>query len=179
MSVLAQLLRGAFPSTATLTSFVSFSRMQETDAVIRRSGRRSSFQTDSEDATAIYDIVNEAVILFGPNIESNLKASLLLLGQQKGGFGVDSESVTPLGKAIFAVLEELLGRDFTEDDRRAWKSFLRLFCTYLRVGINASRGGNTGLSSQRFARSSFAGTPLARASATNAGFQGAPLAASL
>jgi hemoglobin-like flavoprotein len=79
------------------------------------------FRSSRVTAHAKHDVkmVDGAVDLLGPNIEI-LTDILIELGIEHTRFGVQASFYPPVGQALIATLEELLGDKFTSDLKNSW-----------------------------------------------------------
>jgi len=83
----------------------------------------------------LYNMMDTAVDLLGPELET-LKEDLIEQGEKHARFGVDPASLNVMVNSVEAVLEEVLGDQFTEHDRKAWREVDELFCLFMRIGMN-------------------------------------------
>lgn len=79
-------------------------------------------------------MVDRAVGLLGPDIEL-LTEILMELGLQHHKFGVESSFYPPMGQALIATMEELLGDKFKAETKEAWSE------CYQAMGYDMMRGG--------------------------------------
>jgi hemoglobin-like flavoprotein len=93
--------------------------------------RNSSFIAHSKHYVKMVD---RAVGLLGPDIEL-LTEILMELGLQHHKFGVESSFYPPMGQALIATMEELLGDKFNVETREAWSE------CYQAMGYDMMRGG--------------------------------------
>ena len=79
-------------------------------------------------------MIDLAVGFLGPDLDP-LKEDLLDLGQRHIGYGVRSEYLPVMERAVMYAMEELLDDKFTKDDRNSWRSVFQFMITNMKKGM--------------------------------------------
>lgn len=85
-------------------------------------------------ARQMVDMIDMAVGFLGPDLDP-LTEDLIDLGKRHIGYGVESEYLPVMERAVVYTLEELLGNGFTRDDRNAWGVIFHFMITHMVAGM--------------------------------------------
>jgi hemoglobin-like flavoprotein len=116
-----------------VAALVFYQRLFEMDPTVR-----PLFKTDIElQAAKLMDMLAAALSLL--ERPGELTSVLEDLGARHVGYGVKTEHYTTVGEALLAMLESVLGDDFTIETRRAWTELYGLIAeTMLRGAAHAA-----------------------------------------
>jgi len=70
----------------------------------------------------------------GPDLDP-LKDDLIDLGKRHIGYGVKSEYLPVMERAVMFAMEEILADHFTKDDRNAWQVVFHFMITHMVTGM--------------------------------------------
>lgn len=116
-----------------VAALVFYQRLFELDPALR-----PLFKTDIElQAGKLIDMLASALSLL--ERPGDLTSILEDLGARHAGYGVKTEHYATVGMALLAMLENVLGGDFTAETRRAWTDLYGLISeTMLRGAAHAA-----------------------------------------
>lgn len=92
-------------------------------------------------ARMVFEMIDYAIGFLGPDLEP-LKEDLMEQGRRHVDYGVKPEALLVMGQAVLLALDKLLGADFSNKDRDAWKTVLNIFYCYMRMGMNEASAAN-------------------------------------
>lgn len=106
---------------------------------------RSLFRfTESEDvkvnpmfaqhARSMVDIIDCAVSFLGPDLDP-LKEDLQDLGRRHIAYGVETEYLPIMERAVMYAMEELLDNQLTKEDRQSWQVVFSFMMTHMIKGM--------------------------------------------
>ena len=81
------------------------------------------------------DMIDFAVSFLGPDLEL-LQEDLVSLGKRHKGYGVISRHLFSMEHAVIFALEEMLDKNFTRQDRRAWELIFQMIIKAMTEGLN-------------------------------------------
>jgi len=89
-------------------------------------------------AKAMVDMIDMAVGFLGPDLDP-LTEDLHELGKRHVGYGVEAEYLPTMERAVMYALEEVLGDQFSREDRKSWQVVFHFMIGNMVEGIKQEK----------------------------------------